>query len=74
MLERSRPGQQAGSVNLVADAGVRGSLGQERVAVVPWSGCCGGQSGDLVLGGESGSHLVSVLDCGEPVAAGPEVG
>jgi hypothetical protein len=32
-----------------------------------------GQADDLVLGGESGVHLVSVLDCGESVASGTEV-
>jgi hypothetical protein len=63
-----------GTVNLVANAGVRGSLGQDGVAVVLWSGGCGGQSGDLVPGGESGGHLVSVLGCGESVASRPEVG
>ena len=50
------------------------ALGQNWVvAVVLWSGGWG-QSGDLVPGGESGGHLVSVLGCGESVAAGPEVG
>jgi hypothetical protein len=49
-------------------------LGQNWVvAVALWSGGWG-QSGDLVPGGESGDHLVSVLDCGKSVAAGPEVG
>jgi hypothetical protein len=38
-----------------------------------WSGGCWSQSGDLVPGGESGGHLVSVLGCGESVVAGSEV-
>jgi len=33
-------------------------LGRDGVAVALWSGGCGGQSGDLVPGGESGGHLV----------------
>jgi hypothetical protein len=37
------------------------------------SGGCG-QANDLVPGGESGGHLPSVLDCGESVASGSEVG
>jgi site-specific recombinase XerD len=32
-----------------------------------------GQADDLVPGGESGGHLVSVLDCGESVTSGSEV-
>jgi len=48
-------------------------LGQNWVAVALWSGGWG-QSGDLVPGGESGGHLVSVLGCGESVAAGPKWG
>ncbi len=48
-------------------------LGQDGVAVALWSGGCWGQSGDLVPGGESGGHLVSVLGRCESVAAGPEV-
>ena len=64
---------ERGTVNLLADKGVRGSLGQDGVAVVPWSGGCRGQSGDLVPGGESGGHLVSVLGRGESVALRSEV-
>jgi hypothetical protein len=47
---------------------------EDGVAVALWSGGCWGQSGDLVPGGESGVHLVAVLDCGESVTVGPEVG
>ena len=50
------------------------ALGRDGVVVALWSGGCGGQSGDLVPGGESGGHLVSVLGRGESVTAGPEVG
>jgi hypothetical protein len=49
------------------------ALGRDGVAVALWSGGCGGQSGDLVPGGESGGHLVAVLDCGESVTVGPKV-
>jgi hypothetical protein len=72
-IEHDRCG---GVVKLLADKGFRGSLalGQNWVvAVALWSGGWG-QSGDLVPGGESGGHLVSVLGCGESVAAGSEVG
>jgi hypothetical protein len=62
-----------GTVNLVADKGVRGRLGQDGLAVVPWSGGCWGQSGDLVPSGESGGHFLSVLGCGESVASRSEV-
>ena len=38
------------------------------------SGSGGGEEADdLVPGGESGGHLVSVLGCGESVTTGPEV-
>lgn len=33
-------GYPHGTVNLVADVGVRGSLGQDGMAVVPWLGGC----------------------------------
>ena len=42
-----------------------GGLGQ--------SGGGGGQADDLVPGGESNAHLVSISTRGESVAAGPEV-
>jgi len=54
--------------------GITGAvLGRDGVVVALWSGGCWGQSGDLVPGGESGGHLVSVLGCGESMTAGPEV-
>jgi hypothetical protein len=62
-----------GTVNLVADGGFWGSLGQDGVAVVFWSGGCGGQSGDLVPGGESGGSRVDT-GCSESVPAVAEVG
>jgi hypothetical protein len=62
-----------GTVKSLVDKGFRGSLGSGWVAVALWSGGCWSQSGDLVPGGESGGHLVSVLGCGESVAAGSEV-
>jgi hypothetical protein len=65
--------RREGTVNLLAAKGVRGRLGQDGVAVVPWSGGCRGQSGDLVPGGEPGGHLVSVLGCGESVTSRSEV-
>jgi hypothetical protein len=43
------------------------------VVAAPGSGG-GGEADDLVPGGESGGHLVSVLGCGESVASGSEVG
>jgi hypothetical protein len=46
--------------------------GLGRVIQCPRSGG-GRQFNDLVPGGESGVHLVSVLGCGESVAAGSEV-
>jgi hypothetical protein len=63
----------SGIVKLLADEGVRDSL-SGWVVVARWSGGCWGHSGDLVPGGESGVHLVSVLDRGESVTVGPEVG
>ena len=42
--------------------------------MVPWSGGCWGQSGDLVPGGESGGHFLSVLGCGESVASRSDQG
>jgi hypothetical protein len=62
-----------GIVKLFADRDHRGSIGSGWVVVALWSGGCWGQSGDLVPGGESGGHLVSVLGCGESMTAGPEV-
>jgi Fe-S oxidoreductase len=43
------------------------------VVAAPGSGG-GGEADDLVPGGESGGHLVAVLDCGESVGSGSEVG
>ena len=50
------------------------SLGSRMVVVALWSGGRRGQSGDLVPGGESGGHLMSVLGYGESVSPGSEVG
>ena len=71
---RPRGIEVMGIVKLLADEGFRGSFGSDGVVVALWSGGCWSQAGDLVPGGESGGHLVSVLDCGESVAAGPEMG
>jgi hypothetical protein len=43
------------------------------VSAVPGSGGRG-QADDVVPGGKACGHLVSVLDCGESVASGLEVG
>ena len=59
-------------------SGVAGRAGPGSVIQCSWSGG-GAQSDDLVPGGESAVYLVPVpvpvpvLNCGEPVAAGPEV-
>ena len=48
-------------------------LDQDGVAVALWSGGCGGQSGDLVPGGESGGHLMAILGRCESVASRSEM-
>jgi hypothetical protein len=59
-------------ISLFWPSRVAGRPGLGRVIQCPRSGG-GRRSNDLVPGGESGAHLVSVLGCGESVAAGPEV-
>jgi hypothetical protein len=63
---------QDGIVRLFGGRGWLERRGPGCVIQCPRSGG-GRQPDDLVPGGESGAHLVSVLGCGESVAAGPEV-
>ncbi len=65
-------GPRAGIVRLFGGRGVAGRAGSGGVIQCPRSGD-GRQPDNLVPGGEADAYLVSVLGCGESVAAGSEV-